>query len=68
VHAMVVGRIGPAAFKGGWARRMQAFDRLELPGSGVAANYQAAECECDSGRALAEAQLTGIRGWIRTRM
>jgi hypothetical protein len=32
------GRIGMAAFKGDWARRIQAFDLLEFPGSGVAAN------------------------------
>ena len=28
------GRIGLAAFKGDWARRIQAFDLLEFPGSG----------------------------------
>jgi hypothetical protein len=32
------GRIGLAAFKGDWARRIQAFDLLKLLGSGVAAN------------------------------
>ena len=32
------GRIGLEAFKGDWARRIQAFDLLEFPGSGVAAN------------------------------
>jgi hypothetical protein len=32
------GRIGLAAFKGDWARRIQAFDLLEFPGSGVVAN------------------------------
>ena len=32
------GRIGLAAFKGDWAWRIQAFDLLEFPGSGVTAN------------------------------
>ena len=32
------GRIGLAAFKGDWAQRIQAFDLLEFPGLGVAAN------------------------------
>jgi hypothetical protein len=32
------GRIGLVAFKGDWAWRIQAFDLLEFPGSGVAAN------------------------------
>ena len=32
------GKIGLAAFKGDWARRVKALDLLEFPGSGVAAN------------------------------
>ena len=32
------GKIGLEAFKGDWARRVQAFDLLEFPGSGVVAN------------------------------
>jgi hypothetical protein len=31
-------RVGLVAFKGDWARRIQAFDLLEFPGSGVAAS------------------------------
>ena len=32
------GRIGQAVCKGGWARRIEAFDLLEFPESGVAVN------------------------------
>ena len=37
MQTAVMGTYTPA-FKGDWARRIQAFDLLEFPGSGVAAN------------------------------
>jgi hypothetical protein len=36
--AELVWRLSTTAFKGDWARRIQAFELLEFPGSGVAAN------------------------------